>query len=276
MDRASKVAIEAYALSLASGENLSGQACPWCSEKTFSVKREATGILYNCYRNTCKDANRSAGFLGTAGVHLPTPARAKVKVGSPFLGDIRPLDNRERAEIEAAYGISDLSRYCEGCDMETGRYIMKVQGAQGQERGVVARVPPGDKRKPKSITYRNDFRHPYMAWYHGDHYLFPGHVDTLVLVEDQWSAIKLARTIPTLVTAALLGTSMSKDNAQEIGKAEFERIIICLDKDATRTAFQMRQENALYWNCNVLVLPLTLDIKDMASEDIRALFCGHV
>lgn len=270
MDKAVKIAIEAYALSLAGGENLSGLACPFCGNisRSFSVKREATGILYNCYRNSCRDANRSAGFLGTAGVHLPAPVRAKVKEGSPFLGDIRPFNGDDSAKIMGAYGISDLSEYCAGVDLETGRYIIRVVGAQGQERGMVARVPPGDSRKPKTIAYRNDFHHPFLAWYAGPQNKF----ETVVLVEDQWSAIKLVQTVPSLCAVALLGTNMSLDNAQEIGKAAPNKIIICLDKDATRAAFEMRREKALYWNCRVDVMPLEKDIKDMSPHDIKFMF----
>lgn len=274
MDRAVKIAIEAYALTLAPGENLAGLGCPFCGNvaKSFSVKREATGILYNCYRESCKADNRSHGFLGTAGVHRPVLAKPKVKVGSPFLGDLRPLLRGEEVAIYDAYGITNenLRQNCLGVDMESGRYIMKVEGINGEERGVVARTPPGDKRKPKTIAYRNDFKHPYLAWYG------PG-ASTLVLVEDQWSAIKLAQISDELVTAALMGTNMTQQNAMEIGAGEFNKIIIALDKDATRAAFDMRREYSLYWNCNVMVLPLPgLDIKDMASEDIKALFCGYV
>ena len=272
MDRAIKVAIEAYALDLPAEENRSGLTCPWCCSKdaSFSVKRTSGGVLYNCYRASCKADNMSNGFLGTAGAYNPPATRVAAKPGKPFLGDIRPLYEAEQALLHSAYGICTYNQDVLGVDMETGRYILPVKGHWGQERGVMARTPPGDTRKPKTIAYVNDPAKPFQAWYTGT-YWGEQERDHIVLVEDQWSAMKLVQERPDYRAIALLGTHMSHEKAYEIAGEKPDKITIALDKDATRAAFDMRAQWALHWGCLVDVLPLERDIKDMHCTSVRCL-----
>lgn len=66
--------------SLGLHEQLSGQECPFCNsgEKSFSITREPTGIVYKCHRNKCG----INGFVRTAGSGENRPAvEGKSKVG---------------------------------------------------------------------------------------------------------------------------------------------------------------------------------------------------
>lgn len=279
MDRAVKIAVEAYALELVPDENKSGLVCPFCASKdaSFSVKKVAGGILFNCYRESCKADNKSNGFLGTSGVYNPPATRVVIKEGSPFLGDVVSLTAHDRRLVQDAYGISDyaLESCVWGIDPITGRYIIPVKGRRGQTLGHMARTPPGSQVKPKTIAYVNDFRsEAFQAWYLGDQILLPDtELDRIVLVEDQWSAMKVVQTCPRLAAVALLGTNMSHQKAYEIGLWGPDEVLICLDKDATRAAFDMRQQWALHWGCRVTVLPLGKDLKDTDPAGIRALLC---
>lgn len=96
-----------------------------------------------------------------------------------------------------------------------------------------------------------------MAWYR-----FLRKSDTLVLVEDQVSAIKLA---PYVDACALLGTHISDAKADEIKAQKYKQIFLSLDADAIDTAIKLQ----LKWRVkipNLYILGIGQDIKDMSPE----------
>lgn len=90
--------------------------------------------------------------------------------------------------------------------------------------------------------------------------------DTLVIVEDQVSALKVA---PHHHALALLGTHIGDDKAQEIKEGKYSKILLCLDNDATYEAIklQLKLQHVLP---NMYIVGLGQDIKDMNDEQFEA------
>ena len=100
-----------------------------------------------------------------------------------------------------------------------------------------------------------------MAWYR-----FLRKTDTLVLVEDQVSAIKLA---PYVDAVALLGTHLSEAKADEIKAQGYKQIFLSLDRDAVQEAIKLQ----IKWRTkipNLYVLGIGQDIKDMPAKEFES------
>jgi hypothetical protein len=89
--------------------------------------------------------------------------------------------------------------------------------------------------------------------------------DTLILVEDQMSALKLA---PHVHSLALLGTHLSDAKAAEIVAGGYKKVLISLDNDATREAIKMQlaHRNTIK---HLYVAGLGIDIKDMTQGELN-------
>jgi hypothetical protein len=161
--------------------------------------------------------------------------------------------------------------------------LLPIYTPDGRVRGHVARIPwlgtefPGASIQPKSITYKSE-EGPLLSWYRGK----PGDdtVDIesrsiyewpqrLVIVEDQISAMRVAQDKPGCDAVALLGTALNAEKISEI-QAQHSRVIIALDADATRIAFQHARRWASAFESFRVVI-LTKDIKDLSKEEIHAL-----
>lgn len=272
-DRQIKAEIALLAEVLTVGASTNGHICPWCQggarlDKSFSVTRTETGVLYNCYRDSCRQANQSAGFIGSSGVHRWGEAKPKGKEPSPFLGDLLPLEGPMYRSLGTHYGLTreTIDRFGVMQDPIMSRYIIPIRDSYGRILGHIARTPPGDTRKPKTLTFRANPDAPWAAV----HCACP--VREVVLVEDMWSHMRLMQAYPELSVVALLGTHASLEVAIMIGQLRPHKVTIALDPDATRTAIEMRRAHALLWNCPTVVLPLPKDIKDMDECELYGLF----
>lgn len=112
--------------------------------------------------------------------------------------------------------------------------------------------------KPKSLTrlYSDDAL--AMAWYR-----YSRSSKDLIIVEDQASAIKMA---PHMDAVALLSTNLSDDKIREIKKQGYNRIFLCLDRDAVGQAivYGIRFRTELP---ALQVRGIKKDIKDMNESE---------
>jgi hypothetical protein len=128
-------------------------------------------------------------------------------------------------------------------------------------RGVVERWYDG--RRPKTKTHLYEADGPLLGWFRNVY------SSTVIIVEDLASA--LAVSLHTRCTGvALCGTSLSSEGANELrGRGYNARTLICLDRDATERAADLRQKWAAVIGGTVRVVPLRKDIKDMRPADIK-------
>lgn len=243
---------------LEDGESLT-ETCPACGHAgKFSVTRESTGLLYNCYRDSCD----TQGFVGSHNVAAKRKNGKPKKQGTlhPYDGELRKLRPWERARFLYYNGLT-------GKDLDRGRfrwavradcYGFPIMDRHGFERGVTLRRYDG--REPKALT-RMHTQGPTISWY-------PGPCeDRIVLVEDQVSALKVSRYCTAV---ALLGTRMDDSAAHEIASAKAS-VAIALDADAINTAHKLRGwYGLLFKGCEVI--RLDADPKDMTGRQIRDKF----
>jgi predicted RNA-binding Zn-ribbon protein involved in translation (DUF1610 family) len=239
--------------------------CPRCGggdtkEKAFNLTRVATGILYKCHRGKCG----FAGFVPTMLSSLQTtPTRRKIR---PYTGETVLLWAKYRAMFWEKYGLTRPEIAAFRMDLDSGRIVQPWHAANGYVAGHILRAYDG--QKPKSLTFWDNDGVPILDYYGVDrrHLTQP----EIWLVEDQLSAIKLSRYVPS---AALIGCHISEAQAADIRK-NFRYVFLALDNDATVKAINLSMKYKLYFR-NFWVVPLSKDVKDMPDEQIKELLGGY-
>lgn len=96
--------------------------------------------------------------------------------------------------------------------------------------------------------------------------------NTLIIVEDQMSAIKLA---PHVHSLALLGTHISDAKAEEIAAGGYDKVLISLDNDATYAAIKLQLEHRNKIK-HLFVAGLGKDIKDFTRGELHEYLSQNV
>jgi len=245
--------------------------CPVCDggmtrEVSFSVTRDQSGILYNCYRAKCS----TAGFVPTAGQLIP--ASRKTPKTRPYHYPVLPLEVCDEEYFYQRFEIANTEHIFRS---ERDEYILPILDARGLTRGYTVRQPvwSGSPQAPRggttfsTVPKARCFPHvpePMQSFY------FPGsglyrRQQTLVAVEDQVSAIKVAQEGFTAV--ALCGTTVNMDKIREWSTLSPAQVLIALDADATGEAFKIARRWGLAFPV-VRVVMLERDLKDELSSDI--------
>lgn len=232
--------------------------CPSCGgKKKFSVTRTAYGVLWNCFKDSC----REKGSQLTSGRLLP-PNKKSSKL-KPYSKPFLPLDEwdydyfRKRFDHEP----SDIKV------SEDDRYLLPVYSPNQYIRGWVAREPwdnwcprKGTGQGPKAILYMHA-NGPTQSWYTAWSLS-----KKLVLVEDQMSACVVQQS--GVSACALMGTQLDNDKVREIANERPEEVIIALDADATEQSFRLARKWGLAFT-KTRVAILKRDLKDEFIEDIQ-------
>lgn len=268
--------IELEALHLAVGESETDLLCPFCGggrsgERKFGITRIDTGLLYNCYRNSCTDGR---GFIATRGDLLQGSLPvAKSKWKGPYRGEFRKLTRRDREYIADRFDLHNPYLDFIGTN-ELDHYVLEVKTMDGYVRGYVVRRgcwsgdPPCNRTAatsgPKSRAYTNTDGGLLLSW-HSPSERDARYTGRIVVVEDQISAAKVAQAGYTGV--ALTGSYISEDKVKEIARYKPTELVIALDADATGEAFKAARRWGLAFRA-VRVLQLQKDIKDMKRDDV--------
>lgn len=238
--------------------------CPACSQHDMGVTRNADGILYNCHRASCG----IKGFTGTT-YHVESGARASPRNKlRPYEGALLPLE------------LSDIGFFNQRFELHSNAIITRIERNQHDEyvlpvewlgncRGYNVRQPwsgaprTGRSGEPKTNVWMHA-NLPVQAAYR---YRPTSPGKTVVIVEDQLSAIKAAEASTDVTGVALLGTHMNIERVREIAMLKPTEVIIALDADATSLAFKHAREFGLaFQKCRVAILER--DLKDTKMADI--------
>lgn len=147
---------------------------------------------------------------------------------------------------------------------EDKRVYMPVYGPMGKRRG--AQLRSYETWVRDKVLARPETHAPWQAWYR----LGTGRPDgiheplTLVVVEDQVSAVKTSRHFNTVAT---LGTSLTPDRVQELAAIGARNVLFALDADATGKAIDMMRENMVLFKRTGVVF-LDRDFKDTDDAEI--------
>lgn len=263
-------------LHLVVGETTREIPCPFEAnpEKgTFSVTRIAEGLLFQCFRDSCKEhgliptndsLNATKGFDSSG--EEPGPSKRKPK---KFEYDTEPLDDEQLKILSKKYHLNKSTIEFEQwvwCKAQA-RLIMPIFDQKGKRLGVVARyledladnILPIDIQS-KAINYWEVEEGLHLHFPLTD---YPAEKTKYCLVEDIPSAVSIqAMGLPAI---ALLGTNIPKDC---LGWFYDKEVIFCLDPDAIQTALHyQKQYNLLFKSCQVFHVPK--DPKDMTPKEIH-------
>lgn len=262
----------------------SGLPCPSCADFTqdraFSLSVEPDGSIKGlCHRASCGFRyNGSIAAISGAegGRYLPTGSERSPLLGQrerlprPYLGVFEPLTADDEQFFSNRFVL--CKKDYAGMRRSEGHYMVPIVGPTGLTRGWIRRRPwagsPLDlglaPQLAKSLTYMNNDE-PVLSWYSNYNVLS----EATILVEDQISAMRIARDVP-LRAVALLGVGLNEEKVAEIQRHE-RHVIIALDSDATGQAFAMaRKWGQAFHSCRVVILDK--DIKDCAIQTVQALF----
>lgn len=259
---------------LPEGQTESGVVCPACQggdthEKSLSVTRRGNTLLFICHRSSCdlRGAVTGSGMPATgAGKRRLDNENSYPRITT------EPLNQASIKFLATRYGIPEESieyagfRWTGDASGRYGRRVsMPIYGPNLVERGTSYRSYEGVR--PKAIVEMRTDADICSSWYR-----WLRKSDTLVLVEDQVSAIKLA---PHVHSVALLGTNISEELANEIAAFKYKHVLIMLDNDATFKAIKLQ----IAWRSTIkglLVAGLEKDIKDMTNEEFSTLLHDSV
>jgi len=211
-----------------------------------------------CWRASC-------GWRGITMNDPNTVMQArKMKKVTVYREAIEPITKHDFGEaLRQMYNIHPAvwTEHGWGVNHEQKCLVMPIRCPYGGVRGHVTRTFTDPKR---CFTYKATAQ-PWLDWWAADAENKP-----IVVVEDTISACRLAGL--GYPSVALLGTSISNPQAQEIGKiADRRPVYLALDRDAFVKALGLAKRHAHI--VQFLPVCLTEDIKNMKDDDdIRKLF----
>jgi len=262
--------IRVLASDLVLGEQSQNIVCPFCKgghtkEKSFSIKREPTGLLYHCYRATCG----SRGFVPCVGGVFG--GKAKERPPNPYTRPLRRLHARERRFFMRKYQLrsSSIRDFCYATVDQ--RVAMPIIDVRGFRIGWNLRHYPelaleAKETSRKAITYWDNTNVPTL------HFEAPRSLHTsLVLVEDQLSAKRVSIYQNAV---ALMGCNLTDQNVQHLLDLGVQDVYIALDGDAWEMAQKIKEKYLLFFrNFNVITWSdKNTDPKDMTEEALKQIF----
>lgn len=251
--------VKLLAVGLPEGATSAGMVCPFCggghtAERSFSITRTPTVLMYKCHRNKCG----ASGVIGSLTTQDWSKGKRAVKKFKPrvFSAETHPLTAGQYLFFANKFSLQKSTldknhvKYC----AERASFIFPIYDIYGRQVGVVDRSWAG--RVPKARTY----------WFNDVIKLFfpiQGELfhENVVLVEDVVSALKVEQVTNTGV-AALLGTHISNESLGYLAELTHS-ITIALDPDALQKAISLRERAKLLFS-DIKIVNLSQDPKDTA------------
>lgn len=259
--------------------------CPDCQggskqERSLLITRETWGLRAHCFRATCPFHTQVTGSVPgevTGQVHAPA------QEPTHYLGTFESLDAADRTYFLARFYLELPEVQSWIGHNERNQYVMPIWDRFELRQGYVVRQKPWSQRSneydppaprqpinPYAGMARKTRAWPdtpetvMMSVYQAqDRYRYDS--GTIVLVEDQISAMKVAQAGATGV--ALLGVGLNLDKVRELQKMHPRRVLVALDPDAGHLGFQMvgKWSNAFP---KMRVLLPDADLKELPNDDV--------
>lgn len=228
--------------------------CPYCGgNNTFSISRKNGKIVWHCFRASCHTAgsfsvDRSIEDIKST-LHTETQ-NIKFSIPDYFcnvLSNERALSYLKRNNCLDAYvnKLADI-KYDPKQDRVVFMIYDKNELVDAAGRALKSDIKPKWFRYGKSTT-------PFTA----------GDTDICVVVEDCASACSVAAS--GFMGFAILGTHFP---VSHISRLLNKRVLIALDKDATRIALRIQKTLSFYVGASVV--PLEEDLKYLNPLEVRA------
>lgn len=238
--------------------------CPFCLNKnTFSINTEDGKIMWRCYHANCKIGGTTERPLSPEDIEKflelsSTNSPAEPKVMSWTIP--KHFTNIQSSEKCLAYVKENncYSSYLEG--------IVSIYYDPRKDRAVFIIKKDGE---PVSAVGRSLNPIVMPKWFNYNKNNIPftcGDNDIAVVVEDCASACAVSH-VHTGV--ALLGTTLKEEYSLYLSQ-NFKKVIIALDRDATKKAFDLSK--GLRYLVDTEVKVLEEDLKYLNKEKIKELF----
>lgn len=241
--------------------------CPFCRaehERSFSVTRKNTGIVYHCFRASCG----ASGFISAmpSAVVRQTPAKKYKPYNGPMYDSIEfPFHFLvDRFNIHVYY-LNDVQI----ADFDAHHYLLPVYSIHNDNRSAGWQLRKFDGSKPKAILYP-EADGPYIQKVRPRHYADYRANPYIAIVEDYFSMLKVQAAFDALkingVAISILGTHISDELAVWISR-KARQVMLMLDADATNKSFAFKKEYNIIWpKCRVIRMD-----KDPKDTDISIL-----
>lgn len=251
--------------------------CPEClGKKTFSISKKNGVILYNCFKASCRLSGRVSGNMSSKEVK----DRMCLNLESKFLGKYSPdfplpkqfvspdHDVNKTVSLDTAIQLAECSKYIlkyrlqkaiksKYCklvyDLKESRVVFILYD-NSSIVGAVGRSLDGSLPKWKRYDKNKDVL-----------FMCGEKKGIAVLVEDCVSAVSCFNAGFTGV--ALLGTNLNQGHIFKLHV--FDRVVVCLDPDASKKAIKMKKLLDTYIKCNVKFIPD--DLKYLSPKTVRSL-----
>ena len=227
-------------LDLEVGDTSDSLVCPNCNggrsnERTFYITRTDRGLLYVCFRVSCK----ARGFIGSRGQVGQIGEKSRVK-RRPFRRPTRLLKPDELAYFEEVYGL--LADNISDWRWAGNRVLVPYYNLLGYQVGYNWRGYPDlcEFDGPKTISYFDSDEQPLLDWRIRIE-LFPQ--AGVILVEDSLSAIKIWQAGYNAI--ALNGTELSEEAVVLLTNAGVEDVVVWLDQDANHKSADIARQYGL-------------------------------
>lgn len=258
--------------------------CPFCEalhERSLSVTRKASGIVFNCFRAKC---GRS-GFIHS----VSHPARGvdrKVKEFNGYGGKIKPASRKNLAYIRDKYAIEEsylnhINENEQGFVMfPVFSIIMEIENSTALTQVVrMNRALSGWQQRrfdgigKKAVLYPctdGPYYQYYKLYRTAYDYKSP---PVFYIVEDYISMLKVQMAIDKNNingrAIALMGTHISDGMALWLSKNS-SNVVFMLDNDATNKSIKYKNKYQLLWP-NARVVMMQEDPKDTNIDILRSL-----
>lgn len=242
--------------------------CPFCGaedERSFSLTRAVSGILYHCYRASCQ----KQGIVGSIARPYDDPERRKQKFKCYKGALTSEIPEDVYSTIFQPYGITKQEirrqgiRFAPGgCwEGDKGRVYFPIYDYRNFQIGENLRSIHAEQT-PKTIVYRWG-EIPIIHFPTGQQLS-----DNLVLVEDQTSSIKVGLLS---FAAAILGTNLTEDCLSLFQRIGIKKIILMMDGDKAGRIATVKLLNLLqpFFKVDAVYLPLGKDPKHLSIEALQ-------
>lgn len=273
--------IQDIATSLQAGES-TREVCPLCNggstrEKSLVVKRSnETSATFICFRNSCSLGSGHIAIFSDNNTVLTAKSRPCSKeLKEP---DLYPLSQAAIDHLRSKYWMTDPEIVHSGVRLTFDqRLALPVFTPTGRIAGLVIRKEKELYRGrreystiPKVWNFVRDKDNYCGSWYH-KHFYKRKYSDTLIIVEDILSAVRLAAYSDSV---AITGTNLLRPVISHIKQSRYDKVWLALDNDAIKRAFSLvRRFQSELPHMNVM--GLQQDFKNMSSADMQQVLTNY-
>lgn len=223
--------------------------CPFCSgQKKFTVTHTNNKILWNCFKASCN-------AKGAISVGYSIEILKSQNFKQPTFKNSREIPEILSNPLNHKNIVTYL--HCNNCYKAFINRLVNVKYDPIEDR-VLFISPDGKLAVGRSLTKK----YPKWLTYGNSEEIFTvGNSDIGILVEDVPSACAVATNGFTGI--ALLGTSIKATQMSQL--KQFSKLIIALDKDASKTAIRLSTKIT---HPNITVRFLEEDLKAMEESEV--------